>query len=216
MPSGTPAYVAAAPEARRGVVVIPDIAGLRPLFTELCDRLRDQHRWSVAVFEPWPGREDLDLEARLAAVGSLDDDRLVADVAATADALAVEPVAVMGFCMGGMFALKTAASGRVDRAVSFYGMVRLPAHWRSATVAEPLEVLRAAPASAILSVVGTEDAWVPGDDADALEAIGGAEVVRYDGADHGFVHDPSRPAHRPADAADAWRRVAEFLTVEPA
>lgn len=214
MPSGTPAYVAADPEARRGVVIIPDIGGLRPLFTELCDRLRDQHGWAVAAFEPWPGREDLDLEARLAAVGSLDDDRLVADVAAAADALAVEPVAVMGFCMGGMFALKAPASGRVDRAVSFYGMVRLPDHWRSATVAEPLEVLGTAPATAILSLVGTEDPWVPGDDADALEATG-ADVVRYDGADHGFVHDPSRPAHRPADAADAWRRVAEFLAVEP-
>ena len=30
-------------------------------------------------------------------------------------------------------------------------------------------------------------------------------------ADHGFVHDPDRPAHRAADAADAWNRVLEFL-----
>jgi carboxymethylenebutenolidase len=51
---------------------------------------------------------------------------------------------------------------------------------------------------------------VPPADADALEAAG-VEVVRYEDADHGFVHDPSRPAHRPDDAVDAWRRVLAFL-----
>ena len=44
----------------------------------------------------------------------------------------------------------------------------------------------------------------------AVEALG-VEVVRYEGADHGFVHDPSRPAHRPDDAADAWSRALAFL-----
>jgi carboxymethylenebutenolidase len=55
---------------------------------------------------------------------------------------------------------------------------------------------------------------VPPADADALEAAK-VEVVRYEGADHGFVHDPTRPAHRPDDAADAWRRVLAFLGGEP-
>ena len=45
---------------------------------------------------------------------------------------------------------------------------------------------------------------------DALEAAG-VEVVRYEGADHGFAHDPSRPAHRAGDAADAWRRAIAHL-----
>ena len=44
---------------------------------------------------------------------------------------------------------------------------------------------------------------------DELEAAG-ATVVRYEGADHGFVHDPARPTHRADDAADAWDRVLEF------
>ena len=38
-----------------------------------------------------------------------------------------------------------------------------------------------------------------------------AAVVAYANAEHGFVHDPSRPAHRANDAADAWRRVLAFL-----
>jgi dienelactone hydrolase len=37
-------------------------------------------------------------------------------------------------------------------------------------------------------------------------------VVTYEGADHGFVHDDSRPTHRADDAADAWRRAVDFLS----
>jgi carboxymethylenebutenolidase len=51
---------------------------------------------------------------------------------------------------------------------------------------------------------------VPAADLDALEQAG-VEVVRYEGADHGFAHDPDRPAYRPADAADAWRRAVAHL-----
>jgi carboxymethylenebutenolidase len=153
----------------------------------------------------------MEIGDRLASVGTLDDARLLADLAEAADLLDVDPVAVLGFCMGGMVALKAAASGRFDRAVSFYGMVRLPEHWVSATVGETLEALAAPERPApILYLVGTADPWVPAADADALEAAG-AEVVRYPDADHGFVHDPTREAHRADDAADAWRRVAEFL-----
>ncbi|QYG91638.1 hypothetical protein HC251_03745 [Iamia sp. SCSIO 61187] len=212
LPSGTSVYVAETAGASRGLVIVPDIGSLRPLFTELCDRLAAEHGWSVACFDSWPDRSEATLEERLAAAGSLDDARVMADAAAAADLLAVEPVAVMGFCQGGMFSLKAAASGRFDRAVSFYGMVRLPEEWVSETMAEPLEVLAGAEAAPILMIVGTEDPWVPAADADALEAIG-AEVVRYEGADHGFVHDADRPAHRAADAEDAWRRVGEFLAV---
>ncbi len=209
--TGTSAHLALRPGASRGLVIVPDIGGLRPLFTDLCERLADEHGWSVASVEPWPGREDMEIGDRLASVGTLDDARLLADLAEAADLLDVEPVAVLGFCMGGMVALKAAASGRFDRAVSFYGMVRLPEHWVSDTVAETLDVLAAVEQPApILYLVGTADPWVPAADADALEATG-AEVVRYPDADHGFVHDPTREAHRADDAADAWRRVGEFL-----
>jgi carboxymethylenebutenolidase len=142
--TGTSAHLALRPGAGRGLVIVPDIGGLRPLFTDLCERLADEHGWSVAAVEPWPGREDMEIGDRLASVGTLDDARLLADLAEAADLLDVEPVAVLGFCMGGMVALKAAASGRFDRAVSFYGMVRLPEHWVSDTVGETLDALAAA------------------------------------------------------------------------
>jgi len=211
LPSGTPAYVASTPDATRGVVIVPDIGGLRPLFTDLCDRLAAEHGWTVGCFDSWAGRSETNIEEKMAAAGSLDDATVMGDATATADLLGVEPVAVIGFCQGGMFAFKGAASGRFDRAVSFYGMVRLPEHWSTATMAEPLDVLAAAGDPApILMIVGTDDPYVPAADADDLEATG-AEVVRYEGAGHGFAHDADRPAHRADDAADAWRRVAAFL-----
>jgi carboxymethylenebutenolidase len=211
LPSGTPVTIASTPGATRGVVIIPDIGGLRPLFTDMCDRLAAEHGWSVGCFDSWVDRSETTIEERMAAAGSLDDARIQADAAATADLLGVEPVAVLGFCQGGMFSFKGAASGRFDRAVSFYGMVRLPEHWSTATVAEPLEVLAAGDPAPILLITGTADPYVPAADADALEATG-AEVVRYEGAEHGFVHDADRPAHRADDAADAWRRVVAFLS----
>ena len=41
----------------------------------------------------------------------------------------------------------------------------------------------------------------------------GVEIHVYEGAEHGFIHDASRPSHRADDAADAWRRVADWFRV---
>jgi carboxymethylenebutenolidase len=193
--------------------------GLRPLFDDLIQQLADTHGWAVAAVEPWPDHLDLPLDQRLDRVGELDDARIMADAVAAADLLAVEPVAALGFCMGGMVALKAAALDRFDRAVSFYGMVRVPPAWRSPSMADAIETLvgagRSATATAtkVLAVVGTDDPYLPSDHVDELEAAG-ATVVRYEGAEHGFVHDSSRPAHRPDDAADAWRWAVDWLRVE--
>jgi carboxymethylenebutenolidase len=189
---------------------MPDILGLRPLFDDLVDRLAVEQGWTVCAFELWAGRESLALPDRLAAAGSLTDARILGDAEAAADATECDPVAVVGFCMGGMYALKASGTGRFDRAAAFYGMARVPEQWRSPTQGEPLDALASARRCPTLAIVGTADPWVPPADAEALEAAG-VEVVRYDGADHGFVHDPDRPAHRPDDAADAWRRVLAFL-----
>ena len=39
----------------------------------------------------------------------------------------------------------------------------------------------------------------------------GVTVASYEGANHGFVHDPSRPAHRPLDAKDAWKKAKNWI-----
>lgn len=193
-----------------GVVLFPDIMGLRPLFDDMCARLAADHGWVVCAPEPFPGREDLDVAARLAAMSGLDDGALRRTALAAADATGCARVVTTGFCMGGMLAFKAAASGRFARAAGFYGMLRLPADWAGGSLGQPIEDLAAAGRCPTLAIVGTADHFTPEADVDEAEALG-VEVVRYEGAEHGFVHDPERPAHRADDAADAWRRVVTFL-----
>ena len=213
LPSGTPVEIARPADGRtptRGLVLIPDIGGLRPLFDDHAQRIADEQGWIVAAVEPWPGREAMPLSERLESVSTIDDSAFLADLTAAADHLGVEPVGVMGFCMGGMFTLKAAGTGRFHRAASFYGIIRVPETWRSATNVEPLDAVASPQACPTMAVVGTIDHWTPAEEVDALEAAG-VQVVRYEGADHGFVHDPSRPVHRPDDAADAWAKAMAFL-----
>ena len=113
--------------------------------------------------------------------------------------------------MGGMFTFKAAGTGRFHRAVGFYGMLRVPDHWQGDGTIEPLDAVASPDACPTMAIVGTVDQWTPPADVDAAEAAG-VTVVRYEGADHGFVHDDSRPAHRADDAADAWARAIAFLS----
>jgi len=215
LPSGTPVEVVRPSgdgSSARGLVIAPDIGGLRPLFDDMASRLAEKNGWPVAAVEPFPGDESFTLEQRMAAVGGMRDDEKLADLVAAVDLLDVDPVGIIGFCMGGMWTLKAATTGRFDRAVPFYGMIRNPENWRSAHNRDAIDLIRESPGSAerILAVIGTADPYTPKDEVDELEAAG-ATVVRYEGAEHGFVHDADRPAHRADDASDAWRRAIRWL-----
>lgn len=202
-----------------GVVVVPDVHGLRPLFEDICLRLAT-HGLATCAIEPFarvPERARLDPAGRLAAVASFSDDTVMGDLAEVADHLSaaddVGTVSVLGFCMGGYYALKAAATGRFERAVVFYGMLRTPPNWEGPGHASPL--VSAASACPTLAILGEADPWVPPADVDALRqawsGMADHKVVVYRGADHAFVHDPERDTHRAADAADAWHRALAFL-----
>ncbi len=210
---GTPAELARPTdgEATGGLVLCPDIMGLRPLFDDMAQSLADEQGWVVASPEPFAGREQLDLSERMAAVGGLDDLVALSTLQRAADATGMERVNVLGFCMGGMWALKASATGRFSRAVSFYGMIRMPENWQSPTMGDAIDFVTAPAACPVLELVGSEDPFVPMADIADLQAVD-ASVVIYEGADHGFVHDASRPNHRSDDAADAWSRAIAFLT----
>lgn len=197
----------------RGLVVIPDIMGLRPLFDDLVADLARRHDRPVCAIEPWASQPDTDLAWRLDNVGKLSDDDLLGDAIAAADLTGAEKVDVIGFCLGGMYTLKAAGTGRFHRAGAFYGMIRVPEKWEGPNQGQPLDALRSPSVCPTIAIVGTVDPYTPPDDVAALEAVG-VEVVSYEGADHGFVHDSSRPAHRAGDAADAWRRVFTFLDAD--
>ena len=109
-----------------------------------------------------------------------------------------------------MLAFKASGAGCFDRVAGFYGMIRLPEAWRGPELADAIDTLRLPERCPALAIIGTADHFTPASDVLDAEAAG-VEVVRYEGAEHGFVHDASRPAHRVDDAADAWRRVIGFL-----
>jgi len=217
LPSGTAAELSI-PDGppTRGLVIVPDIAGMRPLFDDLAARLTAELHWAVAVFDPFAGRELGDIDERFAAIATLDDGRIIADAVAAADLLTettrTARVALMGFCMGGMYAYKAATSGRFDRAVTFYGMIKIPMMWRGEAQNEPLAMLAERHSCPILSIIAANDPYTPAEDVAELKQFGPSiTIVTFPDAEHGFVHDPDRPTHRPGDAAEAWRQVYAFL-----
>ena len=204
-----------------GLVVHTDVMGVRPLFDDLCRRLAT-HGFAVCAPEPFARapvevRADADPTTRMGYVAQLDDELQIGDLEAAADYLVVHDdvreVAILGFCMGGMQVLKAAATGRFDRAVAFYGMIRVPEGWVGPAIREPLDTI--ADVCPTLAIFGGRDPWTPAGDIDALRAAWAdrtdCEILVYPDADHGFVHAPERDTHRADDAADAWRRVLTFL-----
>jgi carboxymethylenebutenolidase len=203
-----------------GLVLHPDIGGLRPLYEDMARRLAT-HGLAVCVVEPFAGQPEsvrASVEHRLAHVKDLDDSQQMDMLTAAADLLVVHDdvarVSVLGFCMGGHYALKAASIDRFDAAVAFYGMVRTPDAWRGpGHRIDPLTV--AAEMAPTLAYFGALDPWTPAADIDALGAAWSGrtdcEIVVVDEADHGFVHDPDRDVHRADDAARAWEHALQWV-----
>jgi len=203
-----------------GLVLHPDIGGLRPLYEDMARRLAT-HGLAVCVVEPFAGQPEAvraSVENRLAHVKDLDDTQQMDMLTAAADLLVVDDdvarVSVLGFCMGGHYALKAASIDRFDSAVAFYGMVRTPDAWRGpGHRIDPLTV--AAEMSPTLAYFGAKDPWTPAADIEALRAAwsgrADCEIIVVEEADHGFVHDPDRDAHRPDDAAKPWERALQWI-----
>ena len=210
---------------RAGVVLHPDIVGLRPLFDDMCRRLAT-HGFAVCAPEPFaasrrrrgvaPTIEERHGRRRRARRRRCSSATSSARPTASSSTTTCRASSVLGFCMGG---LRVQGRGHrpVRRAVAFYGMIRVPEagagpeHARAARLGRrrvpdardlrrPRTTARPRPTSTRCAA-----AWSGRPD---------CEIVVYEGADHGFVHDPDRPAHRADDAADAWRRALAFLPDE--
>jgi len=216
LPSGTSAELAwpeGDPHPSFGLVVVPDIGGMRPLFDDLVARLSAEQGWPVVAADPFPGRAfpEGDMQARFAVMHEMQDERVLGDMVDAAALLGSERVGCIGFCMGGMYAMKAAGTGTFSRVCAFYGQIRVPESWRGTGQGEPLDSIDRAPdTTRVMAVIGGKDAFNPPDHVADLRAAG-VDVAFYPDGEHGFVHDPKRPTHRADDAADAWRRVIAFL-----
>ena len=128
LPSGTTAEIdTSVANPKMGLVIAPDIFGLRPLFAELVSQLANEWQMAVIAVEPFPGKElSADVNERFAEMAKLDDEVHLRDLTEAADALGVDRVGLIGFCMGGMYCFKAARSDRFAKISSFYGMIHVP------------------------------------------------------------------------------------------
>jgi carboxymethylenebutenolidase len=211
-----------------GVVVIHDVWGLAEHTRDLARRFAAEGFAALAVdlYRRLPGRR-IDDAGRW--IRALPDPQLLEEVQGAIDFLAGHPatagrrIGVVGFCMGGMYALLAAARCRgLSLSVAFYGLL---SH-RDGMLAEepldpakkPLEPLAAVAAlrCPVLAFFGDDDELVPpAHVAQLRERAASAphpvEIVGYPGAGHAFLNDTRPDAFRPAAAADAWARTLAAL-----
>jgi dienelactone hydrolase len=214
LPTGTAGEYADAKQAGepgRGVVVATDMGGLRPRFEAIAKRIADAQKCAVIAVDPFGRLPDVDPAGRRAAMARLTDRDVLQDLAAARDVLGGSDVAVVGFCLGGMFALKAASLRAFSRVVAFYGMTNLPPDVVGPRLQPASEVLRDGGVNVpTLLIAGGQDEWTPKGDLEALRSLG-VEVVVFDHAGHAFAHDPENPAYREDDATRAWELAFQFL-----
>jgi carboxymethylenebutenolidase len=210
LPGGTPVLLAEPldGDVRLDVVLSASLRGFTGMYTELCLRLAQRHRWRIAAPEQFPGQQDLDEQDRTEQVARFADEAKLDELEAAADLLGGGPVALAGFCLGGMYALKASARPRFSAIVAFYGMIRLPEHWRAPGQAEPLDCL--AGPERVLAIAGQLDPLIAAADLADLRAAG-VRTLTFPAAGHAFAHDPSLPSYRAADATAAWQAAAAHL-----
>jgi carboxymethylenebutenolidase len=125
-----------------GVLIWPDIFGLRPAFKEMATRLAESG-YSTLVINPFyrtkkaptaPDRPDFNdpatRQALMSLMGTLGPDTAVIDAKAFVSFLVEQPsvdkkrkMATTGYCMGGPFVLRTAATfpDRIGAGATFHG-----------------------------------------------------------------------------------------------
>lgn len=205
-----------------GIIQAVDIIGLRPVYDDLCLGLAS-HGYAVCAVEPFARippevRDPLDIMARRELVRDLDDADQVGDLRRAGDYLrdvhGVSDLIVFGFCLGGYYVLKAAATGIYVGAVTCYGMITTPEEWKADGHADPMDTID--DVCPTLAAFGGKDHWTPEDQIDRLRTAWtdrpDCSVVVFDEADHGFVHSPASPSYRAEDATAFWDVCLEFMS----
>ena len=214
-----------------GVVMIHDVWGLSAHTRDYAARLADEG-FAVLAIDLYRRARPEKIEDPGRWMRALSDPQVLADLGAGARFLAALPetngrVGVLGFCMGGMYALMGGCADLgFSAAVPFYGLLshargllhdpagRDPARKPREPIAMAAELR-----CPLLAFFGDEDSFIPLSDVRALERAlarsgAGAEIVVVPGAGHAFMNDTRPDAYRPEAAADAWRRTVAFLRAQ--
>ncbi len=198
--------------AHPGVIVIQEWWGLNDHIQHIADRFAREGFVALApdLYSRQGHRVTSDGNEAGKMMQALSQADGLSDLSASIAFLKTQPgvdakrIGAIGFCMGGTFALLLALrSDEIQAAVPFYGQV---------APSEALSQLRCP----VLYIYGGQDGWITRDEVNRLdEALKKyrkpGEVRIYPDAPHAFFNDTRPDVHRPADAADAWRRALQFF-----
>lgn len=203
----TTAYVAR-PEkdVATGVLLIQEYWGINEHIRDLAGRFASEGYLCVAP-DLYRGRLAADKDEAAALMQALRIEDGLATIRKAIDAVKetyrIEEFAIIGFCMGGTFALRAACEiPELKAAAPFYGDTP------EEDVLKKLKV-------PTLFIAGKRDAWINPQKVNRLKEVAKkydlpVEAVSYD-ADHAFFNDTRPQVYDAEAAADAWRRVLELF-----
>ncbi|MEE8582005.1 MAG: dienelactone hydrolase family protein [Myxococcota bacterium] len=214
-----------------GVVLVHDVWGLSEHARDLTRRLSAED-FAVLGIDLYRERAEVKIENPGEWMRNLSDPQVLADIEAGVALLASDPITadhkigVVGFCMGGMYALMAgcgAAGESVGAVAPFYGLLShehgiLHDEAGLDPALKPRQPLDAARdlRCPLLAFFGDQDEFVPVADIRELEKRLGeidqpSEVVVYPEVGHAFVNDTRPDAYREKEARDAWARLVAFF-----
>ena len=190
-----------------GLIVIQEWWGLTDHIADVTNRFAREGFVALAP-DLYGGRTTHDRAEAAALLNELPPEKAVTELSGAVDYLLAQPsvtgseVGVVGFCMGGLFALHLAATagGKVAATVVFYGTF---------SGDEDFSNVR----TPVLAIVGSQDASTPLERARAvLGRIGGPVEVQVYDAGHAFFNDENLlGTYDEEKARQAWARAVDFL-----
>jgi carboxymethylenebutenolidase len=194
------------------LVVIHEFWGLNDWVKEQSSKLADQGYVSLAV-DLYRGKVATTPDMAHEIMRGVPEDRAKRDLRAAVEFLKSQPnvkkdrIGAIGWCMGGGYALDVALQEpELEAVVINYGHL--------ATDPDALKKINAS----ILGLFGGQDRGITPDDVhkfeQQLKQLGKKVEIRiYDDAGHAFENPNNKDGYRAADAADAWRRIVDFLAM---
>lgn len=192
------------------IIVIQEWWGLNDWIREQADRFAKQGYVALAP-DLYRGKSTSDPAVAHELMRGLPQDRAMADLKGAFRYLAsrkdVDPsrIGVIGWCMGGGYALQLAiAEPRVAAAVINYGQL----------VTDPATIAKIRPP--ILGNFGGDDRGIPPEDVRAFDAAlkkagKSSDIKIYEGAGHGFMNPNNKGGFVKSAADDAWSRLDAFF-----
>jgi carboxymethylenebutenolidase len=213
-----------------GVLIWPDIFGLRPAFKDMATRLAESG-YSVLVINPFyrtkkaptaPDHPDFNdpatRQALMALAGSLNPDTAVTDAKAFIAFLDSQPsvdkkrkIGTTGYCMGGPFVLRTAAAlpDRIGAGATFHG-----GGLATDKPDSPHLLIPRMKAHFLIAIAENDDQKEPQAKDVLREAFAKAhlpaEIEVYAGTQHGWCPPDSR-VYNHDQAEKAWSRLLVLL-----